>query len=347
MVTFFTLCSANYLAHAKVLGDSLLEHNPEYKFAIGLVDRIPEGLDAPYWHPHELVPVEQLNIPEFGEIVRDHDVVELNTLVKPFYIEYFYRRDPKVDAVIYLDPDILVCGSFGRLVDKLRRYAIVVTPHSCTFDDSEANLYYEGGMLTTGIYNLGFIGTSRSDTVFVFLKWWQKRVLHCCHIRQGRGAFVDQLWINLVPLYFSDVYVEKDPGYNMCYWNHFERHLSRRNGSYLVNGKHDLVFVHFSSYTPMTPELAARRSKAKITPFSERPDLKPLYDDYRQRLLDRRYRDMSALKYSLRKRPPKSKLTVKRAAKRALRFLVGAMPVSLQTRLGNIAQFTADNCRGD
>jgi len=36
----FTICSANYLAQAIALGDSLLQHNPSYTFVIGLVDEI-------------------------------------------------------------------------------------------------------------------------------------------------------------------------------------------------------------------------------------------------------------------------------------------------------------------
>lgn len=344
MIVVFTLCSSNYLAHARVLGDSLIEHNPDYRFVIGLVDRVPKELDPSYWHPYELIPVEEVGVPDFGEMVRDYNVVELNTAVKPFYLEYLYRRNPDVNSVIYLDPDILVTGSFQSLTDKLGVHDIVVTPHSSTFDDTPTNLYYEGGMLTTGIYNLGFIATARGDTTFSFLKWWQKRIQYCCHFRQGRGVFVDQLWVALAPLYFSNVYVEKDPGYNVCYWNHFERQLTRPNGRYLVNGNHDMVFYHFSSYNPMKPELIAGRTKAQIMSFSERPDLKPIYDDYRQRLLSKGYPKVRTLKYSLRKNPPKSKLTVKRAAKRGLRAFLRALPVNVQTRLKSLAQFAADNC---
>jgi len=344
MIVVFTLCSSNYLAHARVLGDSLLEHNPDYRFVIGLVDRVPKELDPSYWHPYELIPVEEVGIPEFGEMVRDYDLVELNTAVKPFYLEYLYRRNSEVEAVIYLDPDILVTGSFQSLTDKLRTHDIVVTPHSCTFDDTPTNLYYEGGMLTTGIYNLGFIATTRRATTFSFLKWWQKRVQNCCHFRPGSGVFVDQLWVALAPLYFGNVYVEKDPGYNICYWNHFERQLSRRNGRYLVNDKHDLVFYHFSSYNPMKPELITGRPRAQIMSFSERPDLKPVYDDYRQRLFNKGYPKIRALKYLLGRKPPKSKLTIKRAAKRSLRAFLRAMPLNVQTRLKGLAQFTADNC---
>ena len=85
--------------------------------------------------------------------------------------------------------------------------------------------------------------------------------------------------MSLAPLYF-DVYVEKNPGYNMCYWNHFERRLSQVNGRLFVNGEHDLVFYHFSSYSPDQPDRITARSKSRTASFTERPDLKPLYEDY-------------------------------------------------------------------
>lgn len=333
MVTVFTLCSANYLAHAKALGDSLVEHNPDYHFVIGLVDRVPAELEASYWYPYDLIPVEKLNISGFDKMADDYNVVELNTAVKPFYIDYLYRRDATIEAVIYLDPDILVFSSFDSLASKLKAYSIILTPHSSSFDNSPANLDHEITVLTVGLYNLGFIATSRGKTTFAFLDWWQKRVRHCCHYRPGSGVFVDQLWLNLAPLYFSEVYIEKDPGYNMSYWNHFERHLSRRNGRYVVNDVYDLVFYHFSGYNPSKPEMASSRGKVKITPFSERPDLKPIYDDYRIALSSKGYGVIQSLPYSLRKRPHKFRVADKITVRATLRKVLEALPASFQKRV--------------
>ena len=132
MITVFTLCAANYLAHAKTLGDSLAQHNPDYRFVIGLVDRLPPDIPPSLWQPFELMPVEDLGIEGFAEMVARYDVVELNTAVKPFYMARLYDRDPSVQAVIYLDPDIVAYSSLVRLAEKLQRHSIIVTPHSCT-----------------------------------------------------------------------------------------------------------------------------------------------------------------------------------------------------------------------
>src|SRR6266480_4751934 len=143
MTVVFTLCSANYLAHARTLGDSLKEHNPDYDFVIGLVDRLPKGLHPSFWHPYEVLPVEEIGIPAFWEMVQRFDKIELNTSVKPFYMEHIYQRNPSVDK--------------------------------------PPNTYYKTGMLGTRNNNIRFLATARSDTTFAFVKWWQTRRQEQCY----------------------------------------------------------------------------------------------------------------------------------------------------------------------
>ena len=307
-----------------------MEHNPDYYFVIGLVDRLPRDLQPSFWHPYELIPVEELNIPAFWDMAQKYDVVELNTAVKPFYIEHLYLRDPAVEEVIYLDPDIVVYSSLSAVTEKLRVHDIVLTPHSSTFDNSVANIHYEVIMLNCGIFNLGFIATSRSETTFAFLKWWRTRLRNHCFNHLKSGMFTDQLWVVLAPLYFPNIYIEKNPGYNMSYWNHFERRLSYCSGRYVVNEKYNLVFYHFSSYEPMTPDLIAKRAAALTLTFSERPDLKPIYDDYRDRLMNRDYKAMSSLKCSFGRKPPSRITMIKNIVMNFLRELLDILPLGFQ-----------------
>jgi len=342
VITVFTLCSTNYLAHAKTLGDSLIEHNPDYHFVIGIVDRVPGEIDPSFWHPFELIEVESLAIDVLAEMVQRYDVVELNTAVKPFFFKHLYQRDPSTEAVIYLDPDILVCTPFQELEEKLRTHKIIVTPHSCTFDNSATVIYYEQGMLSSGIFNLGFLATSRSEATKAFLDWWEYRLRAHCYYAPSTGIFVDQLWVTLAPLYFP-VHVEKNPGYNMCYWNHFERQLTPNDGGYVVNGKQKLIFYHFSSYSPDKPEKITVRTKSKTASFAERPDLKPLYDDYRTRLLANGYLTIKSVPFVLRRKPPKSNTTPRTAIRDTLRTVLRALPRSFQRPLKRISQFTLNS----
>jgi len=58
----FTLCSINYLAQAKTLGDSVLRHNPGSRFIIGLIDKNHTGLDLSFLGNLELLEVEKVGI---------------------------------------------------------------------------------------------------------------------------------------------------------------------------------------------------------------------------------------------------------------------------------------------
>jgi hypothetical protein len=348
MTTVLTICSVNYLAQARTLGDSLREQCPDCHFVIGLVDRYPDGLSREYCGPYEVLPVEDLGIRDFEDMRCRYNIVELNTAVKPFYMEFLYGRDPATEAVIYLDPDIQVLGSLHELEAKLRRFQIIFTPHSSGYELDDVQAGYELSMLGTGIYNLGFLATARGSETAAFLSWWQRRLVKYCYYQPGRGLFVDQLWANLVPLYFESVYVEKDPGYNMSYWNLGMRTLSARKGRYVVNAQHDLVFYHFSSYTPLQPRLVSHRTPP--VELRDHPELQSLFDGYRARLLKNGFTALSELPcafYIPRPPPPPPPRTramiCREYGKRAARAGLQALPKVVQRGLRRVGWFLSEN----
>jgi hypothetical protein len=345
MVTILTLCSANYLAHAKTLGESVREHNPDFHFVIGLVDWMPKDLEPGYLDKFEVIPVEDFPFPEFAGMLKKYNLVELNTAVKPFYMDYLYKRDPSVEAVIYLDPDTFIYGSLSAFVAKLRANNMVITPHSCTYDNSKENLHYEKVMLWAGVTNLAIQGTLRSAVTDAFLQWWKIRLEDHCYYRPGvAGSFFDQLWMELARLYFPRVYMETDPGYNFCYWNHFERRLSLRNGRYVVNNKHDLIMVHFSGFKPEKPDFVSSRATEPIFTFKERPDLRSVYYDYSKRLMENGYLRIKTLPWHFA--PPKEshqKSRVKRLIKQSVMGTLHIIPNRVKKRIKRAAQFIVLN----
>src|SRR5262249_26022887 len=101
--------------------------------------------------------------------------------------------------------------------------------------------------LNVGVFNLGFIGVSRSNESARFLEWWNMRLMEYCYVNTGKGQFVDQIWLNFAPVFFEKVFVLKDPGLNIAYWNYKERSSFLENNfkQHQLNG--DIVFVHFSA----------------------------------------------------------------------------------------------------
>jgi hypothetical protein len=348
VITVLTICSANYLSQAKALGDSLRVHHPEYHFVIGLVDRYPASLAPDYCVPYEVLPVESLEIREFREMCQRYNIIELNTAVKPFFMEYLYQRDAKVEAVVYFDPDILILGHDEALKENLKKYSIILTPHSCVYDEYDPDYKAELRLLKAGIYNLGFVATSRCPETSSFLHWWQKRLIRHSYARYGQGMFYDQYWAMLIPLFFRRVHVERNPGYNMAEWNLRERELSFQNNRWIVNGSSELFFFHFSGYKPSRPEVLAARTNPVF--LGDHPELIPLFDEYKGRLEENRYKDLAGIECyfypklgpsfpSGRTRSKKGKSWIQNSVKAGLHIL----PRTMQEYLRRAGQFVVAN----
>jgi hypothetical protein len=286
-----TIVSLNYLPYARTLCDSFLELHPGCKFHVLLVDRVPKDLDLSQ-EKFELTVVEDLGIPDFETVAFKFGVLELNTNVKPTFM--MRLLDGGIDQLIYFDPDILLCAPADPVYDELSAHAIVITPH-CTSPNKDVP-YDELLLLLNGVFNLGFVAVSNTPEARTFLTWWEERCLSLGYSERWSGLFVDQKWINFVPCYFESVKILKHPGCNMAYWNLHERVLSGPRESLIVNGSVPLIFYHFSG---ISIDGGSRISKhTEQFDLTSRPDLAPLFADYRERLASNGIREFRARKYA-------------------------------------------------
>lgn len=292
----FTICSNNYLAQAKVLASSIKETNNEWTVLIVLVDKkIPE-IDYDAICCDRVLEIESLGVSSFDEMVKKYNVIELSTAVKAGTFRYIFQSYPESDYVMYLDPDIQVFGSFDHILSESNSAEISLTPHALTPIPLDAFEPKENLFLNHGIYNLGFLLLRRGDQSLRMLDWWEARMREKCVIDLKEGYFVDQLWMNLVPVYFQSVCVLRNPGLNLAYWNFHERSVAptMTNGVYLVNERYELVFIHFSSYSPKNPEQFNSRRLTRYS-FKERVDIVPLYLDYNKNLIRHGYNDLNTI----------------------------------------------------
>lgn len=283
----FTLCSNNYLAQAKTLGDSVVAHNPDYKFVIGLVDRKSAEIDYDFFLPHQIVEAEAARIPNFADLCNRYDIIELNTAVKPFFFKYLFQEYPEAEGVIYLDPDVMVFSSLERIYAELDGHSLVLTPHILSPIPVDGCEPRENVFLTFGTYNLGFIAVANTPEGRSFLDWWGERTFSSGYIKTEEGMFVDQLWLNLAPVFFANVKISLDPGLNVAYWNLHERNVVRNNPAFSINGKSPLVFFHFSSYRLAEPEQLSPYQN-RFT-FATRPDVAELFHIYLKCVSQNRY----------------------------------------------------------
>jgi hypothetical protein len=278
----FTICSANYLAQAITLGNSLQATNPDVEFRIYLVDRLEGRQEVRERVPFKLIEIEEVPVTDFEGMVLRYNVIELNTSVKPYIFDHILKTELDIQKIVYLDPDIMVFQPLIHLFETLDNYNIVVTPHILTPSDDNPNVPQESSFLATGMYNLGFIAIKRSGQTFLFLDWWKDRLVNQGYARHEIHLFFDQKWINFAPVFFDGVYIEKNVGYNMAPWNLHERLLNKENQIYIVNKMEPLLFFHFSSYSTKNPHKISVHTKYT---FELRPDLIEIIQLYHSQLL--------------------------------------------------------------
>lgn len=289
----FTICSNNYLAHAKILGDSFLEFHPDAKFVVALVDKYNPELDYSFFSALDIIPVEEIAMPDFEALNKKYDITELNTAVKPSYIHYIFKKY-NAKKVVFIDPDVMVTSSFEEVFDALDTKNIVLTPHMCTpvDDEFEPNDYH---ILRGGVYNLGFIALSNYEVLKPFIDWWHDRVIKYGFESMRNGMFYDQLWISFVPCFYDNYYILKHPGYNMANWNLHERTItSEADNKFILNDKYPLRFYHFSGYKFTKPEIICWYL-TRYT-FQSRPDLVSIYTIYQNKLKQNKVDEISKLK---------------------------------------------------
>ena len=289
-----TIISKNYLAYARVLANSFLEHHPGGRVFVLLVDRL-EGEFLPESEPFTLIEVEELDtIPELPSFLFKYSLLECNTAAKPFLLEYLLDTFG-LDDLIYLDPDILVLREFEALWPLLRASSIVITPHMTQPVDDGCRPG-EIEILLAGIYNLGFIAIRDTDTTRRFLRWWQDRLHERCVSAQSKGLFVDQRWIDLILGYFEGVHILREPGYNVAYWNLHERKVARSDpDGFRVNGQ-PLYFFHFSGIELDRMEgVSKHQNRFELAELGEAASL---FYHYRDRLVEAGHEVSSRWRYT-------------------------------------------------
>jgi glycosyltransferase involved in cell wall biosynthesis len=289
-----TICAANYLPLANVLGNSFIRNNPKSTFSILVIDAkkidFAKNLAFNYLTPDEL----DISSQTFENMTFYYNVTELATALKPTAIKTLFKKGS--EKVIYLDPDIEVFNEFVELDEALDKNPIVLTPHTLKPIPQDGLRPSDVEIMSSGTFNLGFIGLSKSNTVDDLLNWWEKRLKFDSISDPQENLFTDQRWIDLVPSYFP-IHVLKDPGYNAAYWNLHERDLKLEDKSVRVGGS-VLKFFHFSGYSPNKPWILSKYvSNNPRVVISNNSVLENLCSSYGQKVVDEGWTLSSSLKY--------------------------------------------------
>jgi hypothetical protein len=264
----YTSFSLSYLNRARVFASTLRKRHPDWTIWAVLVDRPPEHFEV-RWENEDfdrVITPEDLFGPEVEGWLFGLDIVEACTAVKGAAMQRI-MNDDTCTKVLYFDPDIAVLGAMSEVVKLLDNCSIVLTPHQIDPEDKESKIAIldnEVASLQYGVFNLGFIAVSNCDEGRRFASWWADRLYYWCHDSLASGIFVDQKWCNLIPCFFNDVKILRDPGYNVASWNISQRKMSfDKDGRALINGV-PLRFYHFTKLGPVGDSMTQRYAKDNL-----------------------------------------------------------------------------------
>ena len=293
MVNACTIIARNYLAHARVLAESFRTHHPDGRFTVLIVDDESRTFEDA-GERFAVCRLSDIGIDraEIGRLAAIYDVTELATAVKPLFLRHLLAQD--ADHVLYLDPDIRVYAPLDTAAQLAREHSLVLTPHLTAPLPKDGRRVDDFHILSSGVYNLGFIGLSpRSEP---FIDWWWQKTRRDALVDHNRMLFTDQRWVDFVPGFFEH-WILKDPTYNVAYWNLHARELTWNGCRYEVNGK-PLTFFHFSGFDIKKPYLLSKHQadRPRIL-LSERPAVARICHEYLESLQQNGIAEESARPY--------------------------------------------------
>lgn len=302
---FVTIVARNYLAHAFVLGDSVLRAHPEARFSVFVMDDSGHEWQGAINDRglHALYP-DQLFFADYRKLVFQYNITEASTAMKPFVLQSLL--DSGAERVIYLDPDILCLRRLDEAISAMDHDCIVLTPHMCS--PAPRNYFPDDReFLRAGVFNLGFLALRKSPVAGKFLAWWEDHLRRECLLEPEGFLFVDQKWVDLAPACFPNVSILRNPAYNIAYWNLHERALVQQAGIfYEQHSGEPAAFFHFSGFSNNDPEMLCKYSvRNPLSPavqmdrltLADRPDIAVLFDFYRTLLRDAKIEFFSKLPY--------------------------------------------------
>ncbi|WP_316837470.1 hypothetical protein [Pedobacter nutrimenti] len=299
MKAAFTICTNNYLAQARILFSSIQKFAKDYKCYLFLVDELHPEIDYKDFPGIEFILAKTLPI-EFSGLIKKYDIVELNTCVKASAFKHLFN-EKGAEIVHYFDPDIELFDEITNLDVHFEQASILLTPHIITPIPWQEGSPNENLFLNHGLYNLGYLGLTNKGDYMKLLDWWENRTLNMGYNRTRHGLFVDQLWINYVPLFFpGSTKILFDQGCNMGPWNLHERSLSHKDNKFFVNDSVSLKFYHFSSYKYNQHEISGNYRYT----FTSNPDVKPLYDLYQEKMIASGVKLYSGTKWAYEQKKP-------------------------------------------
>jgi glycosyltransferase involved in cell wall biosynthesis len=241
------IATKNYLPFASVTINSFIAFHPDIPVFLLLVDG--SQADKQLVTNCTIVVLEDLSLPNIGWYAAKYSASQLSNALKPVFLAHLKGLTHRI---IYFDSDIAVFGSCAALINAASEHDLVLIPHMLAPFPRPEQLWVHPN--TADIYNAGLFNggmfAMNLDSCSDFLTFWRTSNFAIGAFYGPAGGQTDQQYLNWAILLQQNLYVLRDPAYNVAYWNLHDR--SVRGGKatekqFTVNGA-PLVTFHFSGF---------------------------------------------------------------------------------------------------
>lgn len=248
---YCTIITANYIHYAMALFDSLVEYKEDINFVLGVSDI--ENFNYQITDKRITV-IGLVTLKDYFAKAKEiydnyfpHRMDHLRWSMKPVILKYVLENG--YSKAFWLDCDLFFCNKFDFLEKELDTHRFLLSPHWKSIHPWKEKEYKEFyTLMQSGMYNAGFVG-ARKDSIDI-LDWWAEACAFKCVRNYTKGFFVDQSYLETVPIYFENIGILKHRGCNLASWN---IHLSKRGldaeNKVKINNEWEVVFLHLTKRT--------------------------------------------------------------------------------------------------
>jgi hypothetical protein len=185
------------------------------------------------------------------------------------------QNNPSVDALTYLDADLLFYSSTEPLFEEIGSSSIAIIEHRFTprLKKYEAN----------GIFCVEWVGFRRDEEGMACLSRWRQQCIEWCYNRLEDGRMGDQKYLDEWPGRYRSCHIIRHAGAGIAPWNYAQYSFdSDTEGNITVDGM-PLIFYHFHQF-----QLLDNGRFNRLSTFftSECAEPSALYQTYEETLVD-------------------------------------------------------------
>ncbi|HEY9821411.1 MAG TPA: glycosyl transferase [Candidatus Sericytochromatia bacterium] len=216
---------------------SLLRHGGDFHLWIICFDDLAsELLDKLNLEKVTLSTLSQFEDEELLRIKPQRTRQEYCWTCTPSTALYVLNTEPHVDAITYLDADLMFFSSPEPIFTEAGNASILLTEHRYLAELDQSTI--------SGIYNVQFMRFRRNSEGLQALNWWRDRCLEWCFARVEDNKFGDQKYLDDWPERFTGVHILQHLGGGVAPWNSGQYSFKKIEHKVYVENQ-IFIFYHF------------------------------------------------------------------------------------------------------